>query len=123
MLTFGINGHVIIILTGTGTVIVQGVLMSICRDLSSLISSYLQTITTYIKSLLSIFLNLFGYELFGYDTRLIIRQTRVRIFSYFQFKNSLFQNLHRKELPVSLLGLSYSVAQNLDFQFLDTDLK
>lgn len=122
-MTLGINGHVITILTGTGTVIVQGVLMSICRDLSSLISSYLQTITTYIKSLLSIFLNLFGYELFGYDTRLIIRQTRVRIFSYFQFKNSLFQNLHRKELPVSLLGLSYSVAQNLDFQFLDTDLK
>ena len=122
-MTLGINGHVITILTGTGTVIVKGVLMSICRDLSSLISSYLQTITTYIKSLLSIFLNLFGYELFGYDTRLIIRQTRVRIFSYFQFKNSLFQNLHRKELPVSLLGLSYSVAQNLDFQFLDTDLK
>ena len=122
-MTLGINGHVITILTGTGTVIVQDVLMSICRDLSSLISSYLQTITTYIKSLLSIFLNLFGYELFGYDTRLIIRQTRVRIFSYFQFKNSLFQNLHRKELPVSLLGLSYSVAQNLDFQFLDTDLK
>ena len=122
-MTLGINGHVITILTGTGTVIVQDVLMSICRDLSSLISSYLQTITTYIKSLLSIFLNLFGYELFGYDTRLIIRQTRVRIFSYFQFKNSLFQNLHRKELHVSLLGLSYSVAQNLDFQFLDTDLK
>ena len=57
--------------------------MSICRGLSSLISVYLQTITTYIKSLLSIFLSLFGYELFGYDTRLKIRQTRVRIFSYF----------------------------------------
>jgi len=122
-MTFGINGHVITILDSPGTVLVQGVQISICRRLSSLISLYLHTITTYIKSLLSIFLNLFGYELFGYDTRLIIRQTRVRIFSYFQFKNSLFQNLHQKELPVSLLGLSYSAAQNLDFQFLDTDLK